>query len=74
MQAAILGRVAAEQMKAIEEDPAEGEVAVAVTIAGINTEVGPAARVRSNCDPLQRLMLLTQAQQAVIADMINQNK
>jgi hypothetical protein len=73
MKAAILGRVAAEQMKAIEEDPADGEVAIAVTIAGINTGGGPAARVRSNCDPLQRLMLLSQAQQAVLAEMMNQS-
>ncbi len=68
MRATVLGEVAAEQMKAIEESSDEGEVQIVCSVVGI---VGPhgeqSVRMRANCPPAAQVQLLAAAQQAVAA-------
>jgi hypothetical protein len=72
MRASVLGTVAAEQMKAIEDSPDEGEVKIVCSIVGIEGPHGEQnVRVRANCHPAVQAQLLAAAQQ-VIAAMITQ--
>ena len=68
MQASVLGKVAAEQMKAIEDEMDEGKVEVVCSVVGI---VGPngeqSVRFRANCPPAVQLQLLAAAQQGLAA-------
>jgi hypothetical protein len=72
MRANVLGTLAAEQMKAIEDEDGEGEVQIVCSVVGI---VGPqgeqSVRMRANCHPAVQAQLLAAAQQ-VVAAMIAQ--
>ena len=70
MQATVLGEVAADQMKAIEESLDEGEVQVVCSVVGIQGPNGEqSVRFRANCPPAVQLQLLTAAQQGVAAQL-----
>lgn len=72
MKASVLGTVAAEQMKAIEDTPDEGEVKIVCSVVGIEGPNGEQnVRVRANCHPAVQGQLLAAAQQ-VVATMIAQ--
>jgi hypothetical protein len=66
MQAKVLGEVAAEQMKAIEESLDEGEVQVVCSVVGIQGPNGEqTVRFRANCPPPVQMQLLAAAQQGL---------
>jgi hypothetical protein len=68
MQAKVLGEVAAEQMKAIEDSPGEGEVKIVCSVVGIEGPNGEQnVRVRGNCHPAVQAQVLAAAQQLVAA-------
>ena len=70
MQATVLGEVAAEQMKAIEDSLDEGEVQVVCSVVGIQGPNGEqSVRFRANCPPAVQLQLLAAAQQGVAAQL-----
>jgi hypothetical protein len=71
MQAAVLGKVAAEQMKAIEENDEEGEVQIVCSVVGIVGPKGLEVRMRSNGTPQTSLGLLNQAQQFALSQMVD---
>jgi hypothetical protein len=68
MRANVLGEVAAEQMKAIEDAPGEGEVKIVCSVVGIEGPNGEQnVRVRGNCHPAVQAQVLAAAQQLVAA-------
>lgn len=68
MDTSVLGTVAAEQMKAIEESMDEGEVQIVCSVVGIAMPNGEqAVRMRSNCPPAVQLQILAAAQQGAAA-------
>jgi hypothetical protein len=68
MDTSVLGTVAAEQMKAIEESMDEGEVQIVCSVVGIAMPNGEqAVRIRANCPPAVQAQLLAAAQQGVAA-------
>ena len=72
MKTATLGQVAAEQMKAIEDDYGEeGEIQVVCSIVGVAGPNGQEVRMRSNCTPHTTLALLNQAQQFALSQLVD---
>jgi hypothetical protein len=72
MKASALGTLAAEQMKAIEDDEGDGEVKIVCSVVGIEGPNGEQnVRMRANCPPAIQAQLLAAAQQ-VVAAMIAQ--
>jgi hypothetical protein len=70
MKAGVLGEVAAEQMKAIEDDLDEGKVQVVCSVVGIEGPNGEqSVRMRANCPPPVQIQLLAAAQQGVAAQL-----
>jgi hypothetical protein len=72
MQTALLGQVAAEQMKAIEDDYGEdGEIQVVCSIVGVAGPDGQEVRMRANCTPQTVLALLHQAQEFALSQLVD---
>lgn len=75
MKANVLGEVAAEQMKAIEESTDEGEVKIVCSVVGIEGPNGEqSVRMRANCHPTVQAQVLAAAQQVVVAMIAQGNQ
>jgi hypothetical protein len=75
MKANVLGTLAAEQMKAIEDEDGEGEVKIVCSVVGIEGPNGEQnVRMRANCPPTVQVQVLAAAQQAVAAMIAQGNQ
>jgi hypothetical protein len=75
MKANVLGTLAAEQMKAIEDEDGDGEVKIVCSVVGIEGPNGEQnVRMRANCPPAVQVQVLAAAQQAVAAMIAQGNQ
>jgi hypothetical protein len=72
MKTHVLGQLAAEQMKAIEDDYGEdGEIQVVCSVVGVAGPNGQEVRMRCNCTPQTALGLLHQAQEFALSQLVD---